>query len=75
MTLTEEAPEVVNRELSLQDRCDSCKAQAFVLVKLVSGELIFCGHHFNKYELNLRESAYEIVDEREYINKKSESSN
>lgn len=64
-----------DQTLTLQDRCDSCNAQAFVMVKLLSGELFFCGHHFTQHELSLRESAYEIVDEREYINKKSESSN
>lgn len=68
MMTTEEAPEVIDRKLNLQDRCDRCSAQAFVLVKMMAGELMFCGHHFNEYELNLRESAYEIVDEREYIN-------
>jgi hypothetical protein len=69
MTVTENASEeVYERKLNLQDRCDSCKAQAFVLVKMANGELMFCGHHFNKFELNLRESAYEIVDERQYIN-------
>ena len=55
------------QELSLSDRCDKCQAQAFVRVKLVNGELYFCGHHFTEHELNLRESAYEILDEREYI--------
>lgn len=74
MMTTEEAPNV-ERKLNLQDRCDKCSAQAFVIVKLMSGELLFCGHHFTEHELNLRESAYEIIDEREYINKKSESSN
>ena len=67
--------EEVTRKLLVSDRCDKCYAQAFVSVKLANGQLYFCGHHFNKYELNLRESSYEIIDEREYINKKSESSN
>lgn len=66
---------IKEQKLNLLDRCDKCQAQAFVLVKLANGELYFCGHHFNKYEINLRESSYEIVDEREYINKKPESSN
>lgn len=66
MMTTEEAP-IIERKLNLQDRCDKCSAQAFVLVKMMAGELVFCGHHFTEYEINLRESAYEIVDEREFI--------
>lgn len=66
MMMTEKV-EVIDRKLNLQDRCDRCSAQAFVLVKLVSGELFFCGHHFNEYEFNLRQSSYEIIDEREFI--------
>jgi len=36
------------RQLQIADRCDRCAAQAFVLVKGVTGELYFCGHHFKK---------------------------
>ena len=72
MTLAEKKQE---RILNLQDRCDRCNAQAFVLVKFVSGELMFCGHHFIENESKLKENSFEIIDEREYINKKSESSN
>ena len=50
--------------LNLQDRCDSCHAQALVWVNGVSGELLFCGHHFNKFEAKLRVYAFEIIDER-----------
>lgn len=66
--------EKVQSILTLQDRCDSCNAQAFVVVKGMSGELYFCGHHFTKHEDALYDWAYDIVDERELINKKSESS-
>lgn len=62
------------RILRIADRCDTCNAQAFVLAKFGSGELMFCGHHFAKYEINIRTQAYEIVDERDWINAKSESS-
>jgi len=79
MTLTEEVQkeqEVEERQLRVVDRCDSCGSQAFVLVKLLSGELVFCGHHYNKYSDKLNHSSYEIVDERHYINQKpSQSSN
>ena len=30
------------------DRCDSCSAEALVKITGVSGELYFCGHHYNK---------------------------
>lgn len=60
--------------LTQADRCDRCPAQAFVLVKGVHGELLFCGHHYSKHEVALIKFAYEVIDEREFINKKSESS-
>lgn len=66
--------EVKEQTLTLQDRCDRCQAQAFVLVKGMEGELLFCGHHFTKYEEALYNWAYDIIDEREFINHKSESS-
>jgi len=73
MMLTQEKKE---RILTLQDRCDSCKAQAFVVVKLLSGQLMFCGHHYMKNQDKLNNQSYEIVDERHYINEKpSQSSN
>ena len=73
MMLTQEKKE---RILNLQDRCDSCKAQAFVMVKLLSGQLMFCGHHYIKNQDKLNNQSYEIVDERHYINEKpSQSSN
>lgn len=60
--------------LTVFDRCDRCQAQAFVLVKGLNGELVFCGHHFAKHEEALYNWAYDIVDEREFINYKSELS-
>ena len=60
--------------LTVLDRCDRCQAQAFVLVKGLNGELIFCGHHFAKHEEALYDWAYDIIDEREFINAKSSSS-
>jgi len=62
------------QQLTAKDRCDRCEAQAWVLVKGMSGELYFCGHHFTKHEEALYNWAYDIVDEREFINKKSQSS-
>jgi len=36
------------RSFTANDRCDSCGAQAYVCVTGLSGELMFCGHHYNK---------------------------
>jgi len=57
--------------LRVVDRCDRCHAQAWVIAKFGSGELMFCKHHFEKHELMIRELSYEIVDEREGLMKKS----
>jgi hypothetical protein len=62
------------RKLLLADRCDRCGAcsQAFVrAVKLIDGnehELLFCGHHFNRYEPKLIAEGWQIQDERNKIN-------
>ena len=53
--------------LKVADRCDSCNSQAYVLVKGVSGDLMFCGHHYNKHEAALIKLSYEIIDEREKL--------
>jgi len=34
--------------LKATDRCDSCAAEALVKVTGITGELMFCGHHYNK---------------------------
>ena len=77
-TMTQESASatVDNNVLTKQDRCDTggCPAQAWVLVKFLSGELLFCSHHFDKFEAALIKDAYEVIDERHRINAKSESS-
>lgn len=43
--------------------CDnSCPAQAMYIVKLIDGELAFCGHHYTKNKLALDEKAYEVIE-------------
>ncbi len=60
---------VTEQVLTRQDRCDAdCDAQARVLVKGISGELLFCGHHYAKNEDKLIEFSYEVIDERKFIN-------
>lgn len=43
--------------------CDQCgTAQAMYLVKLVSGELYFCGHHYNSSKQSLDNISYEVIE-------------
>jgi len=43
--------------------CDKCNsAKAAYLVRLINGELYFCGHHLNEYRGALDKAAYEIVE-------------
>ena len=60
--------------LTNMDRCDAnCSAQAFVKAVGVSGELLFCSHHYNRIlynadgYANLEKFAYKIIDERERL--------
>jgi hypothetical protein len=55
--------EEISNVLNATDRCDACRSQAYVWVNGVAGDLMFCRHHFMKYEEKLREYAFEIVDE------------
>jgi hypothetical protein len=64
--------EVVQEEwiLNATDRCDSCAAEALVKVTGISGDLMFCGHHYNKIMDNpggyskMMSFMLTIVDER-----------
>jgi hypothetical protein len=57
--------------LTLQERCDSCGAQAFVAVTFPTGsELLFCGHHYRKHEAALASQGVSVHDERDRINDK-----
>lgn len=55
------------------DRCDSCNAEALVRVTGVTGELFFCGHHYNKIMDNpkgykkMMDFMFEVLDEREKL--------
>jgi hypothetical protein len=59
--------------LTTSDRCDSCDAQAYVRVTGVTGELMFCAHHYNKIMSDavgydkMMKFAYEILDEQEKL--------
>lgn len=67
--------DTVSWVLTANDRCDAsaCGAQAYVKATGVSGELLFCGHHYEKaisdavgYD-KMMKFAYAIVDERERL--------
>ena len=50
--------------LTPADRCDGCGAQAYVRVTLVGGgQLLFCGHHWNRHADSLRDKASDINDQ------------
>jgi hypothetical protein len=59
--------------LDARDRCDSCDAQAYVKVKGLSGELMFCSHHYDKIMNNpksyekMMSFMLEVIDEREKL--------
>ena len=60
--------------LNANDRCDSgCNAQAYVYVKGIDGDLLFCAHHYNKIMDNavgydkMMSFAIEIIDERDRL--------
>jgi hypothetical protein len=52
------------------DRCDRCGAQAFVMIKGSTGDLLFCGHHYDKIMNNpdaytkMMAFMLEVIDER-----------
>ena len=59
--------------LSPLDRCDRCNAEALVKVTGINGDLLFCGHHYNKamnnpegYK-NMMSFAIIILDERDKL--------
>lgn len=68
---------IINEEkvLTALDRCDakSCTAQAYVKAVGVSGELMFCGHHYSAIVdnaigwSNLEKFAYQVIDERDRL--------
>ena len=60
-------------KLSAKDRCDYCGSQAYVEIKGVEGELLFCSHDYNKimnskrgYE-KMMSFMIEIIDERDQL--------
>jgi hypothetical protein len=67
--------EIVAKDWVLKptDRCDSCAAEALVKVTGLTGDLMFCGHHYNKIMDNAQgykkmiAFALTVVDERDKL--------
>jgi len=54
---------MTSEDLDLIYYCDACSvARASHLIKLLDGELAFCGHHYNKYKEALDKKAYEVIE-------------
>jgi hypothetical protein len=55
-------------QLTAEDRCDRCGAQAYVRVVLVSGgELLFCAHHGREHASALTSASASITDESDRL--------
>lgn len=73
-TMLKEQEQEKQWELTANDRCDSCSAQAYVRIKGSTGELYFCGHHYDKIMNNpdgytkMMGFMLEVLDERERLN-------
>lgn len=71
--MTKTIEDVAQYQITIHDRCDSCDAQAYVIVTGVTGELMFCGHHYGKIMASesgkkaMEEFAFKIVDERDRL--------
>jgi len=72
-TMIDEEVKPKEWQLNSLDRCDSCEAQAYVKVKGITGELLFCNHHYNTIMNNPETYAkmmsfmIEITDERKKL--------
>ena len=58
---------ILSEQLNAADRCDACGAQAYVRVELVTGELLFCGHHAKENEAKLRPIASKWHEESDKL--------
>lgn len=64
------------RQLTAKDRCDACGSQAYVWVNGITGDLLFCGHHYTKIindpvgRSAMEAFAFQTVDDRENMSKR-----
>ena len=74
-TMIDTPEEVKEWTLKATDRCDSCAAEALVQVTGLNGDLLFCGHHYNKIMDNadgykeMMSFMISVIDEREKLSK------
>ncbi len=72
-TMIETDAEVKKWTLKATDRCDSCAAEALVQVTGLNGDLLFCGHHYNKIMNNpegykkMMSFMITLIDERDKL--------
>jgi len=50
--------------MTAADRCDRCGARAYVAAEINGTDLLFCAHHFGRWEPGVRAAASAIRDER-----------
>jgi len=62
-----EATVEVQRELTANDRCDSCTASAKVVATFLNGELMFCGHHAKELRRSLLSKSVSVYDPDELL--------
>lgn len=74
-TMIDAPVEVKEWVLKATDRCDACAAEALVQVTGLNGDLLFCGHHYNKIVddkegyVKMMSFMISIIDEREKLSK------
>jgi hypothetical protein len=72
-TMIDTPEEIKEWVLKATDRCDSCASEALVQVTGLNGDLLFCGHHYNKIMNNaegykkMMSFMISIVDERDKL--------
>lgn len=64
-TTTSGVIEIVTKDFTLATdaRCDRCNAQAYVELKLATGKLLFCAHHYQAKKESLAPFVLEGRDE------------
>lgn len=67
MEETTVAVEPTPANLTAEDRCDACGAQAYIRVGLATGDLLFCGHHGNENKEKLEPIALSWHDETDRL--------
>ena len=73
-TTTRPVPTDSAPTLTLMDRCDSCRAQAYLRATMPSGtQLLFCGHHGNAHRPALLVAGASLHDETDRLTVARES--